>query len=115
MPGPVGQHPAVHVLGLRHPLGGAAQPVRRLLGVGLDTDALVETEPEIEHGDQVAGGGGLLEPMRDPCRILRTAGAVEHEIGEIDLRGRVAGFTGDAQPAGCLVGIRRHPGAGQIQ
>ena len=62
---PVGQQPAVHVLGLRHPLGGAAQPVRRLLHAGLGTDALVEAEPEIERGDQITGGGSLLEPMRD--------------------------------------------------
>ena len=89
--------------------------MRRLLRVGLDTDPLVEAEPEIERGDQVAGGGGLFEPMRDPAPVFRTAGAVEHEIGEIDLRGRVAGFAGDPQPARRLVGIRRHPGAGQIQ
>ena len=89
--------------------------MRRLLRVGLDTDALVETEPEIERGDEVAGGGGLFEPMRNPSPVLRTAGAVEHEIGEVDLRGRVASFPGDPQPAGRLVGIRRHPGTGQIQ
>jgi hypothetical protein len=89
--------------------------VRRLLRVGLDTDAPVETEPEIERGDQVAGGGGLFEPMRDPAPVFRTTCAVEHEIGEVDLRGRVAGFPGDAQPAGRLVGIRRHSGARQIE
>ena len=81
---PVGQHPAIHVLRLRHAFGSAAQPMRRLLRIGLDPDALVETEPEIERGDEVAGGGSLLEPMRDPCRVLRTPGAVEHEIGEVD-------------------------------
>jgi hypothetical protein len=72
-------------LGLRHPLGGAAQPVRRLLHVGLGTDALVEAEPEIERGDQITGGGSLLEPMRDPSPVLRTAGAIEHEIGKINV------------------------------
>ena len=112
---PVGQHPAVHVLRLRHALGGAAQPVRRLLRIGLDTDALVEAEPEVERGDQIAGGGSLLEPMRNLCRVLGIPSAVEHEIGEVDLRSPVAGFARDPQPACRLVGVRRHSGAGQIQ
>jgi hypothetical protein len=89
--------------------------VGRLLCVRLDPDALVEAEPQVERRDEVAGGGSPLEPMRDPSGILRTAGAIEHEIGEIDLRGGIAGFARDPQPMCRLVGVRRHPGAGQIQ
>ena len=66
--------------------------MHRLLRVGLDPDALVEAEPEIERGDQVAGGGSLFEPMRHPRSILRIPGAIEHEIGEVDLRRGVPGF-----------------------
>ena len=76
---------------------------------------LSRQSPEVERGDEIAGGGGLFEPMRDPCRVFRTARAVEHEIGEVDLRGGVAGFAGDPQPARRLVGVRRHAGAGQIE
>ena len=37
-----------------------------------NTSLRVEAEPEIERGDEVAGGGGLLEPMRDPSPVFRT-------------------------------------------
>ena len=62
------QHAAIHQLRLGHALGGAAQPVCRLLLVALDAEALLETDPEVEGGDEVARGGGLREPSRHPRR-----------------------------------------------
>lgn len=66
----LGQHAAVHVLGLRHTFGSALQQYRCVLLVSLDTHSLGQAEPKIEGSNEVAGSGGLLKPRCDPNRVF---------------------------------------------
>jgi len=85
-------------------------------GVGVARDPVVAAQLYGHGRARSALGAIALGAGADgPSPVLRTAGAVEHEIGKVDLRDRVAGFARDPQPARRLVGVRRHPGAGQIE
>ena len=70
---PFDQHAAVPVLRVHHAIGGAAQPFGRLAVVALDADAFGQADAEIERRHQVAGGGGLLEPLAGADRVVGAA------------------------------------------
>jgi len=112
---PLGQHAPIHELRIRNSLGGPAQPLRCLLLVLVDTDALHQADAEVVGSDEIALGGGLLEPSHNPAGVLRIAGAFQHEIGQVHLGRRIAALGRGTQPARRFLFVSHHAGAGEVE
>ncbi len=68
---------------IRHTLGRAPQPKRRLL-VLFDTDPFGKAEANIEGGDKITGRGRLREPSCNPGWIVGASHTIEYQIGKFD-------------------------------